>query len=483
MLKSNLLEILATLNLKEFKDFGEYVNSPFFNKNEAVIKLYEYIRRYFPALEGLNFGKENVFSEIFPNAEYNDGFMRTIMFNLTKLAEDYIAYKDFKSRELTEQIHLLKALNKRDLNRLFSKNLKLASEKLEKNRIHDEFYFNEKFLIEYEKNINDFKSIKILNQKDIPEGGIANQSEYLINYFILQLLKRYRTLLNLKNVLDIDFGRPLMAELLQYIESHPEIYTEIPLAGLLYNEIKLLETDDKDYYNSIKELVLDMNTGFDRSERFNGLVVISNYCLKKNHEGNRSALEDFMEISEFMFENKIDTLNKGDYLQINYFRTVLLMALTAGRVDWAERFVKESKDALSPEERENAYNFAMARLEFSRRNFERSLKFLSLVRYDDIYYKFSGKTLQAQLYYELDMLNELSDHLDSYRKFLNNSKLLTGLHKKVNENFVKVMNDLLKLKSNSGRTKISKLKEKITTYKELSGKSWLLNKLEELEKS
>ncbi|MBE2219653.1 MAG: hypothetical protein IAE90_15685, partial [Ignavibacteria bacterium] len=77
MLKSNLLEILAALNLKEFKDFGEYVNSPFFNKNEAVIKLYEYIRRYFPALEGLNFGKENVFSEIFPNAEYNDGFMRT----------------------------------------------------------------------------------------------------------------------------------------------------------------------------------------------------------------------------------------------------------------------------------------------------------------------------------------------------------------------------------------------------------------------
>lgn len=479
MIKSNLLEILGTFNLREFKDFGEYVNSPFFNKNEAVIKLYEYIRRFFPDLEGLHFGKEKVFSEIFPNAEFNDGFMRTIMFNLTKLAEDFIAYKDFKSRELSEHIHLLKALNKRNLNKQFNKNLKLASEKLEKNKIHDEFYFSDKFLLEYEKNISGFKNMRFLNQKDIPEDEIKNQSDYLINYFIIQLLKRYRTLLNLRHVIEFEFDKPLMNELLHFIETHPGKFKDIPLAGLLYNEIKLFETYDEKYFKEIKQIATDLNNRFDRSERYNGLVVISNYCLKKHHEGDRTKLAEFMDITEFMFENRIDTMNESDDLPINYFRTVLLMALAAGKLEWTIRFVKESKSRLSPALRDNAYNFAMARIEFSGRNYNSSMKYLSKVQYDDIYYKFSGKTLQAQLYYELEMLNELSDHLDSYRKFLVNNKTLTGLHRKVNENFVKILNDMLKLRSNTGRVRAVQLKDKIISTKELTGRGWLLKKLEE----
>ena len=186
-----------------------------------------------------------------------------------------------------------------------------------------------------------------------------------------------------------------------------------------------------------------------------------------------------MDITEFMYENRIDTMNDSDDLPINYFRTVLLMALAAGKLEWTIRFVKESKSRLSPALRENAYNFAMARIEFSGGNYNSSMKYLSKVQYDDIYYKFSGKTLQAQLYYELEMLNELSDHLDSYRKFLVNNKTLTGLHRKVNENFVKILNDMLKLRSNTGRVRADQLKDKIISTKELTGRGWLLKKLEE----
>jgi hypothetical protein len=50
MHKSNLFEILNTFTLKEFKEFGEYIRSPFFNKNESVKKLYYYVKKYYPDL-------------------------------------------------------------------------------------------------------------------------------------------------------------------------------------------------------------------------------------------------------------------------------------------------------------------------------------------------------------------------------------------------------------------------------------------------
>ena len=108
MIKSSLLEILRTFSLKEYREFGEYVISPYFNKNEAVIKLYDYIRLHFNDIGSDKFEKEKVFSEIFPNVEYNDGFMRTIMFNLTQLAEDFLAYNNYKTNGINEELHLIK---------------------------------------------------------------------------------------------------------------------------------------------------------------------------------------------------------------------------------------------------------------------------------------------------------------------------------------------------------------------------------------
>ena len=100
MLKSNLLEILRNFSNTELKDFGEYVRSPFFNKNVSTIKLYDYLRKFSPDFDDKKLEKEYTYNKIFAGAHYNDGFMRTIMFNLSKLAEDYLAYSKFKKSEI-----------------------------------------------------------------------------------------------------------------------------------------------------------------------------------------------------------------------------------------------------------------------------------------------------------------------------------------------------------------------------------------------
>ena len=90
MYKSNLIEILSSLSYKEVKNFVDFVNSPFYNKNEGVIKLMNYLRKYHGSYDEINSEKEKVFKKIFHGAVYNDAFLSSLIFKLNQLAEDFI---------------------------------------------------------------------------------------------------------------------------------------------------------------------------------------------------------------------------------------------------------------------------------------------------------------------------------------------------------------------------------------------------------
>ncbi len=131
MNKSILIEQLCKFSTKEVKEFGDFVNSPFFNKNQSVIRLFEYLRKLYPDFDEEKLDKEYAYENIFPNTQYNDGFMRTIMFNLSNLAESFLAYQGFKSKKFAERRYLLHELNERDLNRQIEKNMKEAVKQFE----------------------------------------------------------------------------------------------------------------------------------------------------------------------------------------------------------------------------------------------------------------------------------------------------------------------------------------------------------------
>lgn len=66
MLKSSLLQIVSSLSSQEFREFGDYVRSPFFNKNESVSKLYDYLALSYPDFEEDILNKELLFKKLFP---------------------------------------------------------------------------------------------------------------------------------------------------------------------------------------------------------------------------------------------------------------------------------------------------------------------------------------------------------------------------------------------------------------------------------
>ena len=110
------------------------------------------------------------------------------------------------------------------------------------------------------------------------------------------------------------------------------------------------------------------------------------------------------------------------------------LALRLKKNGWAKEFIETHKNELSLDDSENFYSLAL--YEFAEGNYENVLKLLSKVAYTETYHKTDMKCLQAAVYFELT--DTLLAHLDSFRYFLSNNKVLPHNRKVVLLGFYEV---------------------------------------------
>ena len=103
-----IIQVLRTLDKKEFKKFGEYVYSPFFNKNKNVRKLYDILSKHYPEFENRNLNVEKIFTKVFPKEKYDYFKINNIISDLYKLSESYLYDIGLQKEKQFNKHYLLK---------------------------------------------------------------------------------------------------------------------------------------------------------------------------------------------------------------------------------------------------------------------------------------------------------------------------------------------------------------------------------------
>jgi len=478
MNKSTLINQLKTYSQKEIKEFGEYIRSPYFNKNQSVIKLYDYIRKQYPSFDSGKLKKEFVYSKIFPNANYNDGFMRTIMFNLSNLADGYLAHKSFKKNYFVEKGYLLYELNERLLDKQIEKNMKEIVKEFSKVNIHEADYFYNKFVIEYEyfyylNRLNLDKIEKYINNYDI-----ENMFNHLTYFYILRAIKQYDYYINAKEICNINFKTELIEEIINNLK--PELYEDAPVINLYHNVLMLhLREDDTTYFYKVKKLITEIEKDINRFETATTYINLENYCKKRIRKGDKAFLNELFEIIKNEIEKELYLLY--GHMSSKFYRIAVETALKLKQLEWTKQFMEKYKSKLPSAELENTYNYSLALYEFASGNYTPSLEFLSKVKYDDVYQKTELRCLTALLYYELEMDDSLFAHIDSFRHFFSNDKILPKDRKLYIGNFLGFLRSLASHKYGNGKLNINEFKRQITEEENIHNKEWLLDKIVELE--
>lgn len=150
---------------------------------------------------------------------------------------------------------------------------------------------------------------------------------------------------------------------------------------------------------------------------------------------------------------------------------------------WAEKFIKEHINELSPEQKEDMEHYSKAVLYFEKNKFESSLEEISKVKYKYFIYKYDVKLLMLKSYYELGYFENALFLIDSFSHFLSKNRTVSELEKERFGNFLLNLKSLIKIKTGSASGKGDDLYRIISGIRVINSRKWLLEKAKELAKS
>jgi hypothetical protein len=84
---TKLQRMMKTFSKEEFKSFGKFIRSPYFNSRSAVIKFYDAVKSGYPDFSTDKFSNKILYASIYKDKKYNDANMRklsSIMYSLTE---------------------------------------------------------------------------------------------------------------------------------------------------------------------------------------------------------------------------------------------------------------------------------------------------------------------------------------------------------------------------------------------------------------
>ena len=143
MTNSKLITLLKTLNTSEWRRLGEFLASPFFNKNKELISLYQYLKKIEPDFSEKKLNKKVVFAKVYSQQPFQARILEDLMYNLLKQSEHFLRMIQLEQKEFTKNLLMLEILLERKLDKHYRVYRKETEKILEKGTspISDYFLF------------------------------------------------------------------------------------------------------------------------------------------------------------------------------------------------------------------------------------------------------------------------------------------------------------------------------------------------------
>ncbi len=468
MQNSRLLQLLETFSRTEAREFGQFVRSPFFNRQPELTAFYDL---WYKSLTGKSIlpPKEAAFRILFPGDPYNDTRMRLLMSRLLKLAEQYLVIKDWQSRDVSLSLGVLSVYRKKNLPAHFASAIKSVDGHLEAGADRSLHYFEARFLIEKEQYRFNSSHLRIKNL-NLQEVHDQLDLVYVVNKLRYACLTRSR-----QQVYPQNFDIGILPAILVFILEKGLL--KYPAVALYYHALQCLENpDDGLRFDQFKNHLVTHLFSLPREEARDLLLIAINYCIRRLNDGIRSFALEGLALYQFGLEKDI-LAEQGELSRFTY-RNIAAMAIKTNALDWAESFLHQYRDSLPEAYRERMFSFSMAQLAYHRRQFAHALNLLQKTEYQDLLLNLAAKTLQLKIYFETDEFDLLQSHLDAMKVFLGRKRVM-GYHRANYLAIIRYTKKLLALNPYD-KTAVEKFRHQIETEESFTELEWFQKQINEL---
>jgi hypothetical protein len=470
MKETRFLELLENLNEKDFKRLGDFLRSPFFNKTQAVITLYNYLQKIYPYFDKLEINKMS--EVIFGNAK-SEGKVRSLITEFCKLAEKFYTQLSLEYNEQHLQNSLLKYYSEHN----FTKNFELLQKKISQT-LPNEFERDENFYLNnsmFELSKFNFKLER--NEEKLPDD-IQTVSENIDLYFVKTKLNMlhflyYYNKSNSKSDTDLAFSK----EILHYIEVNSKILKkEHPIIYLNYLVLMTIwKPEEEEFFYELKSLVFSNtdNLSLGNAEYFIGALM--NYSAEKCNEGSKKFQVERFDIYRLTEKNFI--FKKLPFVNHIDFQNAISASIAVNNIKFAEEFLFNYKNKLIPEFKKNTIGLAKAQILFAQKNYDDALNTINKIDYLNSIFYLKSKVLQSKIYYMQKEMNAQYYLIDSVKHYLkrNENKIAKTSYQLYWKYFI-YLQKMINPKNNT-KSKLLELRFDLERAKNVASKEWLLQNL------
>lgn len=457
MLKSKIYLLLSSFTNKERIELSYLLKSSIFNLQKEDHSLLDQLHKIIDQPKELD--KVKLYSSAFGKIPYNDQKFRLSISRIYKALEKFAVLLELKSSDNSDfyQIALTRYFRKHNLKKLF--------------KSHQQNNFQPKAIeiqLQMEFENYQFDSLEKRNQ----ELNLQKLLDLTDEQFYAQKLKFACFALSHEAIYSTDYQFTHLKYIIKIIRNSDVL--EKPAVGVYYFAYQMLVNPDQDKkYQNYKAFLFKYQGEFSIEEKRSLYFFALNRCIKKLNDGDLLYGKEGLEIYQQAIRNK--TLLINGFLSRFSYRNVAMIAIRINDFELAEKLTDEFENLLRKQDRESAFHFNKALINYYSKNLDAALSNITNADFKDHLIHLAAKTLQAKIYYELDEDKILDYHLDSMEMFIIRNKVL-GYHRKNYKNFIRFTKKLIKVNPFDKEKKV-KLIESIKSEEFLTEKKWLMEQL------
>jgi len=415
MINTKLIRLLKTFSKSEISKFRDFVSSPYFNKNQNVIKLSEEVLAYYPGFDSEDLTEEKIYSKIFGKEKFDYFKIKNIISDLFQLSVSFLKFIANDKKGIENDINLLNELHERKLDSLYVQKEKQINHQLNSLLIKDEFYYQAQHQLA-RVNTSHFK----FKKSSYTFNLIQNEFDVFLRYSLIGLLRHYSKMLTNKNHGNVQFKLEMFENIWEYVKDKG--FEDNP-SCLIYKQIIALELsrDEKEYHTLMRTKEKYIKNLSDEDIYYT-LLVANSYSAYRLKLGDESFYQDRFSVFKELVDRKIQL---PDYILFVNFISTYTSACMVGEYDWAEDFLNRFQKGISPEgERSNTVNYCKAFLAYRSKNYDKALDYFSKTNFKLFLTKVMVKSYSLRIYYEQNMHEQTFSAIDAYRHYLKSEKLI-----------------------------------------------------------
>lgn len=451
MINKYLFSVFSSFSAGDWNAFKKYVKSC-----DAVSS-----RKFYPLVKvmmkfSLNLDKLKIISaeKLFKKA-YGKNFNTQTLLNrqteLLNLTREFLINYASKRNNLNEINTYQQELLSRNLLDLYSRDSSKTKDVLKTNLYNEDAY---KYLQEYVLINGSYYQMK--NKQKISMDFYFSHSKILLAELLCSL---YRTgqEFQVYKYASIDYGyNPVLAfiesissdKFFENLEKQNEKLFIVPL--IRYYIFKSAQNPDNARYIS-KALNIFFSNENNFTEYFRTEIyrMFMSYYMVKLNRGEPKYLKNLFLLHKRKLKNNLVSDLKSSSYPANVFREYIITGLKVKQYKWVENVISKYSPLLPENIRDDEINLAMIRINFSRREYNKTLEIINSHKSKNYTHHLDSMVYRLASFYELKNYEEAYFEVDRAKHYLmNNRSKISEIRKKYFKVFIDKVLKLLNYYAN-----------------------------------